>query len=336
MHEALRRKGDRNHSARSIPTKTWSKAGERRPRESAFRGLRCPLFETPPCARVEFVQQPGAGGERTPNRRSTTLRTMRTVQATRYVLPLREGSSVPALVEGDDLGLYVVKLRGSGQGPKALIAELVAGELARALGLEVPDLVFIQLDERLAASEPDPELCRPLESSAGLNLGMDYLPGSITFDPVVGPIPSATVASRIVLFDAFVMNVDRTARNPNILSWHGRPWLIDHGASLYLHHAWRSETRLESCQDPFVEVRDHVLLPWASELGDASAHVRAHLTSDVIDRIAGQIPASWLAAETDRAQMPPLAHDYAEWLHARAAALGIFLHEAERVRAQHV
>jgi hypothetical protein len=222
---------------------------------------------------------------------------------------------VPALVEGDDLGFYVVKLRGAGQGSKALIAELVAGELGRAIGLAVPELVLIELDQRLAASEADPELFRPLDASAGLNLGMDYLPGSITFDPVVGPAPSRTIASRIVLFDSFVMNVDRTPRNPNMLSWHGRPWLIDHGASLYFHHGWRADDRLASCLDPFAEVRDHVLLPWASELGAAAAHLQAHITSDVIDRIAQQIPASWLTA---------------------ARALGIFLEEAERVRALRV
>jgi hypothetical protein len=261
---------------------------------------------------------------------------MRTVQATRYVLPLREGGSVPALVEGDDLGLYVVKLRGAGQGSKALVAELVAGELARALGLAVPEIVFIELDLRLAASEPDPELLRPLEASAGLNLGMDYLPGSITFDPIVGPIPNRTTASLIVLFDAFVMNVDRTARNPNILSWHGRPWLIDHGASLYFHHSWRPGNRLESAADPFSEVRDHVLLPWASELRAAASHLQTHITSDIIVRIAGQIPKSWLLADTDPADVPKLAGDYAAWLQARTRALHIFFEEAERVRTLRV
>jgi hypothetical protein len=261
---------------------------------------------------------------------------MRTVQATRYVLPLREGGSVPALVEGDDLGLYVVKLRGAGQGPLALVGELVAGEIARALGLAVPEIVFIELDQRLAASEPDPELLRPLQASAGLNLGMDYLPGSITFDPIVGPIPDRTTASLVVLFDAFVMNVDRTARNPNILSWHGRPWLIDHGASLYFHHSWRPGKRLESTVDPFVEVRDHVLLPWASELRAAASHVQSHITSEMIDRITQQIPASWLATDIDPADVASLPGDYADWLHARNRALHIFLEEAERVRALRV
>ena len=261
------------------------------------------------------------------------MHAMRTVLATRYVLPLREGGSVPALVEGDDLGLYVVKLRGAGQGSKALVAELVAGELARALGLAVPEIVFVELDEKLAASEPDPELLRPLEASVGLNLGMDYLPGSITFDPIVGPLPDDMTASLIVFFDAFVMNVDRTARNPNILSWHRRSWLIDHGASLYFHHGWRPANRLESAVDPFVEVRDHVLLPWAAALGDAAAHVRARVTDDVIRHVTELIPASWLRSDIDAAEPAAQAGDYGDWLHARTRALHVFLEEAERVRA---
>jgi hypothetical protein len=260
---------------------------------------------------------------------------MRTVQATRYVLPLREGGSVPVLVEGDDLGLYVVKLRGAGQGAKALVAELVAGELARALDLPVPELVLIELDPRLAACEPDPELLLPLEASVGLNLGMDYLPGSVTFDPIVGPIPDRSTASLIVLFDAFVMNVDRTARNPNILAWHRKPWLIDHGASLYFHHSWRPDSRLESSVDPFVEVRDHVLLPWASELRAAASYLQSKVTSDEIDRITQQIPASWLTTPGDATESAN-ASDYADWLTARTRALDVFLQEAERVRALRV
>lgn len=240
---------------------------------------------------------------------------------------------MPALVEADDLGLYVVKLRGASQGPKVLIAELLAGELARVAGLNVPELVFVELDRELAASEPDPELCAPLEASAGLNLGLDYLPGSITFDPIVGPPPDAATASRIVLFDAFVTNVDRTPRNPNILSWHARLWLIDHGASLYFHHGWRPEDPLEGSRDPFVEVGQHVLLPWASALGEAAAILGATFTDEVIDRVVQQIPSSWL--EADRAFPDADAHRaaYVTWLCARAEALPIFLEEAERARA---
>ena len=258
---------------------------------------------------------------------------LRTVQAARYVMPFREGGSVPALVEGDDLGLYVVKLRGAGQGAKALIAELVAGELARAAGLDVPELVLVELDRALAASEPDPELCAPLEASAGLNLGLDYLPGSITFDPVVGPAPGARTASRVVLFDAFVANVDRTPRNANLLVWHARPWLIDHGASLYFHHGWGPAERLSGALDPFAEVRHHVLLRWASELGEAAAHLRATLTGDVIGRIVQAIPESWLAVDSAFAGEADHRAAYVGWLRARVEALPILLEEASRARA---
>ena len=195
---------------------------------------------------------------------AATPGTLRVVQAARYVLPFREGGSVPALVEADDLGMYVVKLRGAGQGPKALIAELIAGELARAAGLSVPEIVLVDLARPIAASEPDPEIAEPLERSVGINLGLDYLPGSITFDPVADRRPDAGVASRVVLFDAFVANVDRTPRNPNLLTWHGGLWLIDHGASLYFHHGWGPGDPLEGSRDPFVEIRDHVLLRVAS------------------------------------------------------------------------
>jgi hypothetical protein len=266
---------------------------------------------------------------------AASLASMRTVLAVRYVMPFRQGGSVPALVEADDLGLYVVKLRGAGQGAKALVAELVAGELARAVGLAVPEIVLVDLDRALAASEPDPEIALPLEASAGLNLGLDYLPGSITFDPVVGPVPDAATASRLVLLDAFVMNVDRTPRNSNLLSWHARMWLIDHGASLYFHHGWGPADRLESSRDPFVEVRDHVLLPWATALADAAVHLRAALSDEMFARVVDAIPAAWLAPEghgpedetSERAA-------YLAWLRARAAALPIVLAEAERARAQ--
>ena len=170
---------------------------------------------------------------------------MRTVRATRYVTPLREGGSLPAIVEGDDDGLYVLKFRGAGQGPRALIAELVAGELARAAGLPVPEIVFALLDADLARTEPDAEIqdlirasADLVDGSAGLNLALDYLPGSIGFDPLVMQ-PDADLAARIVWFDAFVTNIDRTARNTNMLVWHGKLWLIDHGAALYFHHDWR-------------------------------------------------------------------------------------------------
>lgn len=258
---------------------------------------------------------------------------LRTVHAARYVLPFREGGSVPALVEGDDLGMYVVKLRGAGQGARALVAELIAGELARAAGLPVPEIVLVELDAALAASERDPEIFQPLEASAGTNLGLDYLPGSITFDPVAGPLPDAKTASRIVLFDSFVMNVDRTPRNPNLLAWHARVWLIDHGASLYFHHGWGEADRLEGSRDPFAEARHHVLLKQAKALEEAATDLKSTLTTDVMTRIVNAIPASWLGHEFGFESAEAHRAAYIAWLEARAAALPIFLEEAERGRA---
>jgi len=242
---------------------------------------------------------------------------------------------VPALVEADDLGLYVVKLRGAGQGPKALIAELVAGELGRAAGLAVPEIVLVDLDRALAASEPDPEICGPLEASAGINVGLDYLPGSITFDPIVGPRPDADVASRVVLFDALMTNVDRTARNTNLLMWHRRLWLIDHGASLYFHHGWGPEDPLDGSRDPFAEVAAHVLLRWASSLAPAAAHLTATLTPALIESTVAAIPGEWLA-ESPFASEAAHREAYAAWLVARLESSPLVLEEAERARALRV
>jgi hypothetical protein len=258
---------------------------------------------------------------------------LRLVRAARYVLPFREGGSVPALVEGDDLGMYVVKLRGAGQGAKALIAELISGELGRAAGLAVPEIVLVELDAAIAASEPDPEIAEPLEKSVGTNLGLDYLPGSITFDPLADRPPDAATASRIVLFDAFVLNVDRTPRNPNLLSWHEPLWLIDHGASLYMHHGWGTHDRLEGAGDPFAEVRHHVLLRWASALREAAAHLRGALTDEVFARVVRQIPGAWLAGDGGFADDEAHRAAYVEWLRARRGNIPVFLEEAERAHA---
>ena len=181
----------------------------------------------------------------------------RTIRVTRYVTPLREGGSLPAIVEADDDGLYVLKFRGAGQGPRALIAELVSGEIARALGLPVPEIVFAELEQELARTEPDPEIHQLIHDSAGLNLALDYLPGSVAFDPLVHTLDAALMA-RIVWFDAFVSNVDRTARNTNMLMWHRRPWLIDHGASLFFHHApgWQEEGA--RARDPFTRITGEI------------------------------------------------------------------------------
>jgi hypothetical protein len=258
---------------------------------------------------------------------------IRTVTATRYVTPLREGGSLPAIVEADDDGLYVLKFRGAGQGPRALIAELIAGELGRALGLPVPELVFVALDPLLGKGEPDWEIKALVEGSAGLNLGLDYLPGSVAYDPLARrgqEPPGADLASRVVWFDSYVTNPDRTARNPNLLCWHRRLYLIDHGAALYFHHQWGDF--LAQSATPFARIKDHVLLPLASELTTADAELRPRLTREAIAGIVAQIPAVWLdeprfaTADAHRAA-------YVEYLLARRDAAGVFVAEAERARA---
>ncbi len=257
---------------------------------------------------------------------------LRTVTATRYVTPLREGGSLPAIVEAEDSGLYVLKFRGAGQGPRALIAELLAGELARAMGFRVPELVLVELDPALGRAEPDGEIRDLIKASAGLNLALDYLPGSITFDPVAGPAPGEEEASAIVAFDAYVTNVDRTPKNPNLLCWHRALWLIDHGAALYFHHSW--EGYLERSRSPFTAIQAHVLLPWATALRAAEARLRERLTPEVLERTVGLIPEAWLEAEAGFES--PEAHRgaYLAWLGERLAAASVFIAEAERARAQ--
>ncbi|NVJ07190.1 aminotransferase class I and II [Myxococcus sp. AM001] len=257
----------------------------------------------------------------------------RTVTATRYVTPLREGGSLPAIIEADDAGLYVVKFRGAGQGAKALIAELIAGELARELGLRVPEVVLVELDPALGRNEPDSEIRELLKASAGLNLALDYLPASVTFDPVADPVPTAAEASGIVAFDAYITNVDRTPRNPNMLTWHRNLWLIDHGASLYFHHSWDDwEAR---SQGRFAPIKDHVLLPWATALTEAGRHLGARITRDGVERIVGAIPEAWLTS-TESPFPTAEAHRaaYATWLLRRLEAVPGFIEEADRARAQ--
>src|SRR5471030_788402 len=217
---------------------------------------------------------------------------LRTVTASRYVTPLREGGSLPAIIEADDDGLYVLKFRGAGQGPKALIAELLAGEIGRLAGLPVPEIVFVMLPSDLARTEPDAEIQSLIGASGGLNIALDYLPGSVTFDPLVYQ-PDAKLASAIVWFDAFVCNVDRTARNVNMLLWHRRLWLIDHGAALYFHHAWNRND--QHATNPFALIKDHVLLKHASALAEVDARMRVRLATDKIAAIVELIPEAWLA-----------------------------------------
>jgi hypothetical protein len=244
---------------------------------------------------------------------------LRTVTATRYVTPLREGGSLPAIVEADDLGTYVLKFRGAGQGRKALVAELVAGEIARRLGFLVPEVVLACLAPELGRSEPDPEIQDLLKGSTGLNLALDYLPGSLGFDPLVEP-PDSGLASRIVWFDALVTNVDRTPRNTNLLVWHDRLWLIDHGASLYFHHNWpaREGTALESTsRHPFVAARDHVLLPFADSIPEADAALAPRLTPQVLRSVVEMIPAEWLADESGFGSVEEVRYAYVAYLSTR-------------------
>ena len=233
---------------------------------------------------------------------------LRQVTATRYVTPLREGGSLPGIVEADDLGTYVMKFRGAGQGPKALVAEVIAGELARRLGLAVPEIVVADLDPVVARAEPDEEVQELIKASAGINLGMDFLPGALGFDPVAHPV-DPELASRVLCFDAFVENVDRSWRNPNLLVWHGRIWLIDHGATLYFHHDWARAAGV--VHRPY-RSDDHVLMPFATATAGAGADLVARLTPALLDEVIALVPDEWLD-DGDRAA-------YRSHLVARAAA----------------
>jgi hypothetical protein len=255
---------------------------------------------------------------------------LRTVTATRYVTPLREGGSLPAIVEANDAGLYVLKFRGAGQGPKVLVAELVVGELARAAGLAVPEIVLIELDADLARTEPDPEIQQLIRASAGLNLALDYLPGSVTFDPVADR-PDALLASSVVWLDAYVSNVDRTPRNANMLMWHRRLWLIDHGAALYFHHGWIDGT--DHSQDPFTRIKDHILLRFASALVEADAAMLTRITPDTIREIVALVPNAWLTADSPFDTAQKARQVYVQHLTRRLQSPRAFLEEAIRARS---
>lgn len=258
---------------------------------------------------------------------------IRTVNVTRYVTPLREGGSLPAITEADDEFLYVLKFRGAGQGIKALIADLLGGEIARALGLKVPEIVFANLDEAFGRTEPDEEIQDLLKASVGLNLGLHYLSRAITFDPAVTKI-DPLLASTIVWLDCLLMNVDRTARNTNMLIWQKELWLIDHGASLYFHHSW--DNWEEQAIKPFVQVRDHVLLPWASQLEEADKVLRKSLSAKVIASIVELVPAEWLAANQFVTTAAEGRNVYTEFLKRRIAASDIFVKEALYARKSFV
>jgi hypothetical protein len=245
---------------------------------------------------------------------------LRTVTATRYVTPLREGGSLPGLVEADDDGLYVLKFRGAGQGLKALIAEVIAGELARALGLAVPEIVLMEVDPALGAAEPDPEIQDLITGSAGTNVALDFLPGSMPYTPAAGTQPPPELAADVVWLDALISNVDRTPRNPNLLVWHERMWLIDHGAALYFHHrdGWDPEA---DAGRAFPGIADHVLLPLAGSILDADARQAERLSDAVVRSAVAAVPADWLDGER-----------YVEYFAHRLAKPRGFAEEAERAR----
>lgn len=252
---------------------------------------------------------------------------LRKVRVTRYVTPLREGGSLPGIVEADDDGMYVLKFRGAGQGVRALVAELVVAQLGRALGLPVPEIALADLDADLARTEPDPEIFALIRDSAGLNLAIDYLPGSVTFDPVVEKI-DAELASRIVWFDAYVTNVDRTARNTNMLVWHRRLWLIDHGAALYFHHMPGWEAGPDRSRSPFPAIANHVLRHRATRLREVDAPMAAMLTPAVLAAVLDDVPDGWLAADGAGLTPAQLRVAYLRYLTGRLAAPRAFVEEA--------
>ena len=250
---------------------------------------------------------------------------LRSVHVTRYVTPLREGGSLPAIAEASDGFLYVLKFRGAGQGVKALIADLIGGEIARALGLKMPEMVFATLDEAFGRTEPDEEIQDLLKASTGLNLGVHYLSGAITFDPNV-TVADAETASLIVWMDALLMNVDRTARNTNMLIWRKELWLIDHGASLYFHHTWHNWQ--EQAIKPFIQIKDHVLLKHATDVETAGVKARAILTPERIAAIVALVPGEWLLPQADLGTPEELRQVYVQFLTTRINHSSIFENEA--------
>lgn len=254
---------------------------------------------------------------------------LRTVNVTRYVTPLREGGSMPALVGADDDFLYVLKFRGAGQGAKALIAELIGGEVARALGFKIPELVFANLDKTFGRSEPDEEIQDLLRASEGLNLALHYLSGAITFDPLAEKVDSL-LASQIVWLDALITNVDRTPRNTNMLLWKRELWLIDHGAALYFHHSWHNWE--EQAAKPFAKIKDHVLLPFASDLKKVDEEFRSVLTEDFIHSIVDLIPESWLLLDSPFESVEEHRRVYVQYLNTRISNSENFVNEAINAR----
>ena len=254
---------------------------------------------------------------------------IRTVNVVQYVKPLREGGSLPAIVKADDGFLYVLKFRGAGQGKKALIAELIGGELARAIGLKIPELVFMNLDDSFSKTEPDEEIQDLLKFSVGLNLGLHFLSSAITFDPLVTTVDAVT-ASKIVLLDSLISNIDRTVKNTNLLNWNKELWVIDNGASFYFHHNWATwENHLTRT---FPLIKDHVLLSQATKLEEVSKEIIDLLTKEKIAEIIQLIPEDWLQHESDELSPSEMRTAYTEYLHAKLSMINSLVKEAEDAR----
>lgn len=254
---------------------------------------------------------------------------IRTTHVTRYIMPLREGGSLPALADADDGFKYVVKFRGAGHGTKALVSEFIGGEIARILGFKVPEIVFLDLDEAFGRTEADEEIQDLLQGSRGLNMGLHFLSGAFTFDPVVTTVDSLT-ASQIVWLDAYLTNVDRTVRNTNMLIWNRELWLIDHGASLYFHHSWVNWQKY--ALSPFVQVKDHVLLPLADKLNEVDRHFKSLLTDDKIKEIVNSLPDEWLNWGGEEETPQDIKQVYINFLIERRNHSEIFIKEAEDAR----
>jgi hypothetical protein len=254
---------------------------------------------------------------------------LRTVNVTRYIMPLREGGSLPALAEADDEFKYVVKFRGAGHGTKALIAELIGGEIARALHFRVPEIVFLQLDEAFGRTEADEEIQDLLQWSRGLNLGLHFLSGALTFDPIAHQVDERT-ASQVVWLDALLTNVDRTIKNTNMLMWHKELWLIDHGAALYFHHSW--DNWQERALTPFSQIKDHVLLPYASRLEEADAEFKQILTEGKLREIVDTLPDDWLTWTEAGETTQDLREVYFQFLKERIRHSELFVKEAQNAR----
>lgn len=256
---------------------------------------------------------------------------LRTVTAIHYIVPLREGGSLPAIVGADDGQQYVMKFIGAGQGRKALIAEVLAGEIGRRLGLDVPELVLMEMNPLLGRSEPNPEIQQLLRASTGINLGMSYLPSSFAYNQLLVPPPSSLLASAIVWFDAYVTNVDRTDHNVNMLLWRRRLWLIDHGAALYFHHDWRDY--LERSRSPFPMIRQHALLRYADDIEEADRRMRPRLDEPTLREIVEGLPARWLEGEAGFSSIAEHRQAYGDFLVSRLQAADIFVEEARRARS---